>query len=128
MNSLVVIDLDDTNWEKKVEKGEKPSFIMFYSPTCAFCKQMEPYFYQYAKEFKDKVLFGRVNIVNSITIASRYGIMGTPTFKYFCKGHPIQEISGAIYPALLKKAVEDGLTQGENCEKKATWIDDPSYA
>ena len=127
MINPVVKDLDDTNWEKNVEKGKKPAFIMFYSPSCAFCKQMEPYFYEYAEEFKDKVTFARVNIMYSQTIASRYGVMGTPTFKYFCKGHPIQEISGAIYPTLLKKAIEEGLNHGEDCEKKTTWIDDPSY-
>ena len=128
MTTKNVIELDDTNWEKTVEKGKLPVFVMFYSPTCPFCKQMEPYFYEYAGQFKEKVLFARVNVVNSPTINSRYGIMGTPTFKYFCQGHPIQELSGAIYPTLLKKAVEDGLNHGENCEKNTTWFDDPSYA
>ena len=42
------------------------------------------------------------------------------------KGHPIQELSGAIYPSLLQKAIEDGLAHGEKCEKKTTWFD-PSY-
>lgn len=128
MNSINIIELDDTNWEKKVERGNKPVFVMFYSPTCPFCKQMEPYFDKYAEEFKNKVLFARVNFVNSPTINNRYGIMGTPTFKYFCNGHPIQELSGAIYPTLLKKAVEDGLNYGNDCEKKTSWIDDPGYA
>ena len=35
-----VIELNDTNWEKNVEKGEKPIFVMFYSPTCPYCKQI----------------------------------------------------------------------------------------
>jgi len=121
-----IIELSDSNWEKNVEKGMKPVFVMFYGPTCPFCIQMEPYFKEYADEFKVKVLFARVNITNNTTIVGRYGIMGTPTFKYFCKGHPIQEISGAIYPSLLKKAIEEGLDHGEKCEKKTTWFD-PSY-
>ena len=113
-----IIELSDSNWEKNVEKGMKPVFVMFYGPTCPFCIQMEPYFKEYADEFKVKVLFARVNVTNNTTIVGRYGIMGTPTFKYFCKGHPIQEISGAIYPSLLKKAIEEGLDHGEKCEKK----------
>jgi len=128
MSNKDVIELDDTNWEKNVERGKQPVFVMFYSPSCPFCKQMEPYFYEYASQFKKKVLFACVNVVNSPTINNRYGIMGTPTFKYFCNGHPIQELSGAIYPTLLKKAVEDGLNHGENCEKNTTWIDDSGYA
>ena len=128
MTEKNVIELDDANWEKNVERGNKPVFVMFYSPTCPFCRQMDPYFEKYADEFKDKVLFARVNVINSPTINNRYGVMGTPTFKYFCNGHPIQELSGAIYPALLKKAVEDGLNYGDDCVKNTSWIDDPGYA
>ena len=127
MSNNEIIELSDSNWEKNVEKGKKPVFVMFYGTTCPYCVQMEPYFKKYSDEFKGKILFARVNVANSPIIISRYGIMGTPTFKYFCNGHPIQEISGAIYPSLLKKAIEEGLNHGEKCEKKTTWID-PSYA
>ena len=92
MSDNNIIELSDSNWEKKVEKGEKPVFIMFYGPTCPYCTQMEPHFKEYANEFKDKIILARVNVAKNPTITSRYGIMGTPTFKYFCKGHPIQEI------------------------------------
>jgi thioredoxin-like negative regulator of GroEL len=126
MSENEIIELSDKNWEKNVEKGSKPVFIMFYGPTCPYCIQMEPHFNEYANEFKKKVLFARVNVANNPTIISRYGIMGTPTFKYFCKGHPIQEISGALYPSLLKKAIEEGLNHGEKCEQKTTWFD-PGY-
>jgi thioredoxin-like negative regulator of GroEL len=88
---------------------------------------MEPHFKEYSDMFKEKVLFARVNVANNPTIVSRYGIMGTPTFKYFCNGHPIKEISGAIYPTLLKKTIEEGLNHGDKCEQKTTWLD-PSYA
>jgi hypothetical protein len=49
--------------------------------------------------------------------------MGTPTFKFFCKGKPIQELVGAIYPTLIKKTVEDSLKQGLQCVNNTTWID-----
>jgi thiol-disulfide isomerase/thioredoxin len=127
MSGSEIIELSESEWEKNVEKGDKPVFVMFYGPTCPYCNQMEPYFNEYAKEFKKKILFARVNVTNNPTIISRYGIMGTPTFKYFCKGHPIKEISGAIYPSLLKKTIQEGLNHGEKCQQKTTWFD-PSYA
>lgn len=116
-----VIELDDSNWEKIVEKGDKPITVMFYSDSCAYCKQMEPSFFDYAGEFKDKVIFARVNIVSSPTIPSRYGVMGTPTFKLFCKGKPVYELTGAVYPSLIKKAVEENLEHGEDCVNNTTW-------
>ena len=130
MASVNVMELDDTSWEKTVEKSEKPIFVMFYTNTCPYCKQMEPSFYKYSDEFKEKVVFAKINLENSPTIMSRYAIMGTPTFKFFCGGKPVQELTGAIYPTLLKKTVEDSLQHGRECLGKTTWIEpvDPGYS
>ncbi len=130
MASVNVIELDDTTWEKTVEKSDKPVFVMFYTNTCPYCKQMEPSFYKYSDEFKEKVVFAKINLENSPTIMSRYAIMGTPTFKFFCGGKPVQELTGAIYPTLLKKTVEDSLQHGPDCLGKTTWIEpvDPGYS
>lgn len=123
MTSENVIEVGDASWEKIVEKSKKPVMVMFYTLTCPYCKQMEPHFEEYAKEFKEKVKFVRVNAADNPFVAERYSIMGTPTFKFFCNGHSIKELSGAMYPALLKKAVEEGLQHGPECEKNTTWID-----
>ena len=123
MNSENILELNDKNWERVVEVGDKPVVVMFSSPTCPYCNQMEPYFIKYASEYVDKIVFAKLNIKESITIVGRYGIMGTPTFKFFCKGKPVNEMTGVFYPALLKKTVEDFLVHGEDCVDKTTWID-----
>ena len=123
MSSNNLVLLNDANWEKTVEKGDKPVAVMFSSPTCPYCRQMEPHFNEYAAEYKDKIVFAKVDISESPTIANRYGIMGTPTFKFFCNGKPVQELTGAMYPSLLKKAVEESLEHGLSCAKSTTWID-----
>jgi len=130
MNSDNVKELDDKTWEKIVEKGDKPVFVMFYTDTCPYCKQMEPSFFEYSDEFKDKVIFARVNLVKNPTIMRRYGILGTPTFKFFCLGKPVQELTGAIYPSLLKKTVEESLQHGPECAGKTTWVEpfEPGYS
>jgi thiol-disulfide isomerase/thioredoxin len=51
-----LIELDDVTWERAVEKSSKPVAVMFYSPSCAFCHQMEPYFRNYAQEYKEDVV------------------------------------------------------------------------
>ena len=35
---------------------------MFYSSTCPYCKAMEPYFINYAREFENSAVFARLNI------------------------------------------------------------------
>jgi len=117
-----LIEVDDRTWEKTIEKGEKPSVVMFYSPTCSYCHAMEPFFHQYAKEFKETIVFARLNIIANQWTAEKYGVRGTPTFKFFCSGKPVSELVGAIYPAILKKMVEEVLEHGESCAKNRTEV------
>jgi len=123
MSTQEIIELNDSNWEKRVEKENKPVMVMFYNTTCPHCQIMKPHFEKYALEFKNKVIFGKVNTAENPTIVGRYGIMGTPTFKIFCNGKPVQELVGAIYPTLIKKTVEDSLKHGSQCVSNTTWID-----
>lgn len=123
MSSKNLVELDDANWKRTVKKGDKPVAVMFSSPTCPFCQQMEPHFNEYAAEYKGKIVFVKVDIADNPIIASRYGVMGTPTFKFFCNGKPVHELTGAMYPSLLKKAVEETLEHGPQCAKNTTWID-----
>ena len=123
MTEEPLVEVDDLIWEKTVEKGTKPVAVMFYSPACAFCHQMEPYFKSYAEEFKNSVVFAKINIVANQWTAERYGVRSTPTFKFFCDGKAVQEMVGAVYPALLKKMVEEVLVHGKECAKNSTVID-----
>ena len=116
-------DASDLTWETLVEKAKKPVVVMFYSPACAFCHQMEPYFRSYAMEYRESMIFLRFNILANPWTTERYGVRSTPTFKFFCDGKPVQEIVGAVYPALLKRMIEDVLLHGKECAKNSTTID-----
>ncbi len=121
--SAEIVEVSDQTWEKTVEKGEKPAIVMFYSPACPYCRTMEPYFKNFADRYGDVLLFARLNITSSLWTAERYGVRGTPTFKFFCMGRPIEELVGAVYPAMLEKRIEDLLAHGEACVRSSTAID-----
>jgi len=123
MSEKSVIELDDRNWETLVEKAGKPIVVMFYSPTCPHCMAMMPHFEKYADEFKGKILFARIDINRNPFTTGRYGVMATPTFKFFCSGRPVQEFVGEIYPTLLKKITEEALEYGSSCSSRSTPID-----
>jgi thioredoxin-like negative regulator of GroEL len=84
---------------------------------------MAPYYAQYAQEYKDKVLFARVDVSVNLFTGERYGVKGTPTFKFFCQGRPVTELVGAVYPAILKRTVDEVLIHGKECISKSTEID-----
>jgi len=119
----ILTELTDLTWERTVERSSRPVAVMFYSPACVFCHQMDPYFRNYARDYKDSIQFARLNIMTSPWTAERYGIRSTPTFKFFCEGKPVQEMVGAVYPALLKKMVDEVLVHGRECAKNSTAID-----
>ncbi|WP_128694694.1 thioredoxin family protein [Methanoculleus taiwanensis] len=121
--SAEIVEISDQTWEKAVEKGEKPAVIMFYSPGCVHCRTMEPSFRSLAEQYGEVILFGRLNIASSMWTAERYGVRGTPTFKFFCMGRPIEELVGAVYPAMLERRIEDLLEHGEACVRSSTAID-----
>jgi len=116
-------EADDRTWERIVEKSKNPVAVMFYSPACSFCHQMDPYFAKYAGDYNNSVLFVRLNIQSDPWTAERYGVRSIPTFKFFCEGKPVQEIVGAVHPALLKKMIDDVLLHGKECAKNSTRID-----
>ena len=62
MNENNVVEIEDMTWGQLVEDSLKPVIVMFYSPTCPYCKAMEPYFMSYAQEFKNSAVFARMNI------------------------------------------------------------------
>jgi thioredoxin 1 len=119
----LLTEADDLHWEKTVEKSALPVAVMFYSPSCTYCHQMEPYFRSYAQEYQAAVLFVRLNVLTNPWTAERYGVRSTPTFKFFCDGKPVQDLVGAVYPALLKKVIDDVLVHGKECAKHSTAID-----
>ena len=122
MNGNTVIEIEDMTWGEVVESSKKPVIVMFYSPACPYCKAMEPFFMNYSREFKNSAVFARINIeMNSWTV-ERYGVQGTPMFKFFCQGRPVWEQVGQVYPSILKSAVEEMINYGEECIRKSTPI------
>ena len=117
-----LVEVTDLTWESTVEKGKLPVAVMFYSPACVFCRQMEPHFRQFATDFKGMVLFVRLNILSNAWTPERYGVRSTPTFKFFCDGKPVQEIAGAVSPAILKRVINDVLVHGKDCARNSTEI------
>ena len=117
------------SWEHGVELSELPVLVMFFSQTCVRCKEMEPYFIQYAREYEGTVKFVKLNVIESPFTTDRYGVMATPTFTFFCLGKPVQNLSGAVYPTLLKKLIDESIEHGKQCREKSTPVRfEPAYA
>ncbi|XP_053381773.1 protein disulfide-isomerase A6 homolog [Mercenaria mercenaria] len=81
-----VIELTDSNFQEKVIQSDDIWLVEFFAPWCGHCKNLAPHWAQAATELKGKVKLGALDATVHTVIASRYGIRGYPTIKYFPGG------------------------------------------
>ncbi len=117
-----VIEVDDSTWEQIVEKEDMPVVVFFYQPKCPHCDSIYPHFKKYAHKYSMSCKFFRIDIVSNQWTASRYEILATPTFKFFCQGNPVKEEVGVVNPQLLEGSIESFIRYGEECFAKRTVV------
>ena len=67
--------------------GSKDSwFVEFYAPWCGHCKKLEPEWNKVGSELKGKVKVAKVDATANTNLASRFGVSGYPTLKFFPAG------------------------------------------
>jgi thioredoxin-like negative regulator of GroEL len=106
------VDIEDTNavdWKERILEAKKLVVVQFWSPHCPHCRAIQPVYDQLAIEYGDKLKFTEPNVVDSPEnqqLAARHGIMGTPTFLFFCGGRPVNGVVGALQKEDLAQAIE----------------------
>lgn len=73
-------------------KTHKFVFVKFFAPWCGHCKKMAPSYSALAKKFNESgkdVVIAELDATIHGDIATRYGIRGYPTLKFFFHGEPM---------------------------------------
>ncbi len=74
-----------------------------------------PEFEAVSGECEGKLTMLKLNSDDYPDISQRYGIMGLPTIKIFCKGRPIGEIIGYMPASRLKAEIDKVLDSNKEC-------------
>ncbi|MEN6342262.1 MAG: thioredoxin family protein [Methanospirillum sp.] len=119
----LVREVTDRDFETEVEKSSQPTVVMFYSENCPHCRTILPYVEGFARDFRERIRFVVMDVVANTWTAERYGVRSTPTFKFFCHGRPVQELVGAILPAMIERYIEEFEVHGEECIRSSTEIE-----
>jgi thioredoxin 1 len=86
-------------------------FVDCWAPWCAPCHIYEPIFNKVAEQYKDKVVFARLNVDENPRTADKYNVMNIPTTLIFVKGKLVDQIVGAVDEDTLKSYVEKYISE-----------------
>jgi thioredoxin 1 len=73
---------------------------------CGPCKFMAPIIDSLAKEYADKVFFGKLDVDKNSKTVKKYNIMSMPTFLIFKDGKIVDSIIGSVPKWKFKSAIE----------------------
>ncbi len=104
---MSTVTVTDQTFEQDVLRSGKPVLVDFWAEWCGPCKQIAPALEQIAEELADAVTVAKLNIEDSPTTPSRYGVRGIPTMMLFRDG----QMSSMKVGAMPKQKILDWLTE-----------------
>jgi len=93
---MSTVKVTDESFEKDVLQAAGPVLVDFWAEWCGPCKQIAPALEQIAEELGANVTIAKLNIEESPTTPSRYGVRGIPTMMLFKGGQMASMKVGAM--------------------------------
>ncbi len=93
---MSTVTVTDESFDKDVLQAEKPVLVDFWAEWCGPCKQIAPALEQISEELADQIVVAKVNIEESPSAPSRYGVRGIPTLMLFRGGQMTSMKVGAM--------------------------------
>jgi len=94
--SMSTVKVTDESFEKDVLQASKPVLVDFWAEWCGPCKQIAPALEQIAEALGNQMTVAKLNIEESPTTPSRYGVRGIPTMMLFRDGQMASMKVGAM--------------------------------
>jgi thioredoxin 1 len=105
------VAVTDSTFETQVLKASGPILVDFWAEWCGPCKQIAPALEQIANELGDKLTIAKLDIEESPSTPSRYGVRGIPTMMLFRDGRMASMKVGAMpKQKILEWLTEAGVT------------------
>src|SRR3954447_7179485 len=104
---MSTVKVTDESFDKDVLQAQRPVLVDFWAEWCGLCKQIAPALEQISDELSDLVTIAKLNIEESPTTPSRYGVRGIPTMMLFKGG----QMASMKVGAMPKQKILEWLTE-----------------
>ena len=108
---MSTVKVTDESFQADVLSSSQPVLVDFWAEWCGPCKQIAPALEQISEELLGKVTVAKLDIEQSPTTPSRYGVRGIPTMMLFKDGQMASMKVGAMpKQKILEWLAESGVS------------------
>lgn len=86
--------IDEKNFTDQVLKSSQPFVLEFGAVWCAPCKRLEPELERLHQSWSSRIRLGKLDVDESVEIATRYSVMSVPTTMLFVGGEMVERVTG----------------------------------
>ena len=104
--------LNDSNIEDFVKNSKLPVFIDMWGDWCPPCKKVGPTIKELAEQYKDKMIFTKLNTDNNPKTVDQYHVMSIPMFLILDnKKNILEKFNGAIPKKKFEEKIISSLSK-----------------
>jgi len=86
------VEITDANFEQEVAAAQVPVLLDFWAEWCGPCQRIAPVMDELAKEYGDKVAFGKCNTDENRKLAMQFNIDAIPAIMIFSQGQLVDRL------------------------------------